>query len=285
MDYWISLTLNGVSFGMILFLISSGLTLTLGTMRRLNLTHGSFFMVGAYVAYQLQASGIDIFISWMAAAGAVAILGVAVFYLLTLVGENELRQVLLTFGLLFIIADIALVLFGGAPLILAKPAILEGTTDLGFVRYPSFKILLIFVGIAMAVGIWYFQQRTRAGMKLRAVVDDVEMAQAVGINPRRLALVTFAGGAALAGLSGALGGAVLGTFPGVDLEMLLFALVVVIVGGLGSVAGAFVGSLLIGLINNYVIALVPQLAFFSMFIVMLLVLMLRPNGILSRRAS
>jgi branched-chain amino acid transport system permease protein len=144
---------------------------------------------------------------------------------------------------------------------------------------------LIFVGIAMAVGIWYFQQRTRAGMKLRAVVDDVEMAQAVGINPRRLALVTFAGGAALAGLSGALGGAVLGTFPGVDLEMLLFALVVVIVGGLGSVAGAFVGSLLIGLINNYVIALVPQLAFFSMFIVMLLVLMLRPNGILSMRAS
>lgn len=285
MDYWISLTLNGVSFGMILFLVSSGLTLTLGTMRLLNLTHGSFFMVGAYIAYRLQTSDVNIYVSWVAAALAVAALGVVVFYLLSFVGEDDLRQVLLTFGLLFIFADVALLVFGGLPVLLAKPDFLEGTTNLGLLQYPSFRLFLIGVGIIVAIAIWYFQKRTRAGMKLRAVIDDVEMAQGIGINPRALALMTFAGGAALAGMSGAFGGAILGAYPNVDIDMLLFALVVVIVGGLGNVAGAFIGSLLIGLINSYVIALVPQLAFFSMFIVMLLVLMFRPNGILTRSKS
>jgi branched-chain amino acid transport system permease protein len=282
MSYILALVLNGLSLGMVLFLVASGLTLTLGTMRLLNLTHGSFFMVAAYVAFQLQEAGIPIALTWVVAVAAATACGTVVFFLLRLLEGQALRQALLTFGLLFIAADLALVFWGGAPSILAKPEALGGTWDLGVLEYPSYRIILIVVGIAAAVGLWFFLYRTRAGMELRAVVDNRDMARAVGINPTRVAAGTFIVGAALAGLSGALGGAVLGVYPGIDVEILLFALVVVIVGGAGSVGGALVGSLAIGLVNSFVIAYLPALAFFSMFAIMLVVLAVRPNGIAGR---
>jgi branched-chain amino acid transport system permease protein len=282
LQYWSALTLNGISFGMILFLVASGLTLTLGTMRLLNLTHGSFFMLGAYVAYRLGEQGHGLVTAWLGATIVAAVCGAAVYLLLRRTGHDELRQVLLTFGLLFAIADLALVYFGGLPVIVDRPSSLQGTWNLGFVDYPSYRLVLILVGLMVAVALWYFQFRTRAGAMLRAVVDDREMAEGVGINPRVLAAGTFIVGAALAGISGALGGAVVGAYPGVDVEILLFALVIVIVGGAGSVGGALIGSLLIGLINSLTVALIPSLALFSMFIAMLIVLAVRPNGIAGR---
>lgn len=279
MDYVLALTLNGLSLGMVLFLVASGLTLTLGTMRLLNLTHGSFFMIAAYVAYQLQRAEVPIVLTWVVAVVAATICGAIVFFLLRPLEGHALRQALLTFGLLFIASDLALVAFGGAPVILAKPEGLQGTWNLGLLEYPSYRLVLIGVGVVAAVGLWIYQYKTRAGMELRAIVDDRDMAKAVGINPARVSAATFMAGAALAGLAGALGGAVLGVYPGTDVEMLLFALVVVIVGGAGSVGGALIGSLLIGLVNSFVIAYVPSLAFFSMFAIMLIVLALRPNGI------
>jgi branched-chain amino acid transport system permease protein len=282
MGYILALILNGLSLGMVLFLVASGLTLTLGTMRLLNLTHGSFFMVAAYAAFQLQKMGVPIALTWVVAVLAATACGAVVFFLLRLLEGQALRQALLTFGLLFIAADLALVFWGGAPSILGKPEGLGGTWDLGVLEYPSYRLVLILVGIAAAIGLWFFLYRTRAGMELRAVVDNRDMARAVGINPTRVAAGTFIAGAALAGLSGALGGAVLGVYPGIDVEILLFALVIVIVGGAGSVGGALIGSLAIGLVNSFVIAYLPSLAFFSMFAIMLVVLAVRPNGIAGR---
>ncbi|MBF4161568.1 branched-chain amino acid ABC transporter permease [Nocardioides acrostichi] len=279
MDYWIALLLNAISFGMVLFLLSAGLTLTLGTMRLLNLTHGSFFLVGAYVTFELERHGVDLALAWGAAVLATALCGAVVFVLLRPTGEDHLRQTLLTFGVLFVIADAALVIVGGDPAILPRPGFLEGTLDLGLLDYPKYRLFLVAVGLGMAGLLFWFQYRTRAGMMLRAVVDDPEMARGVGINPTVLAAVTFVVGAGIAGLSGALGGVLLGAFPGVDLQVLLFALVVVIVGGAGSIGGALAGSVVIGLVNTVTIAFAPGLALFSMFGVMLAILTLRPQGI------
>lgn len=285
MSYWVTQLLNGLSFGMLLFFLASGLTLTLGVMRVTNLTHGSFYLIGAYVALSTVRS-LDSFVAAAVfAAVVVAVLGILVFGLLQITGTDPLRETLLTFGLVFIIADLALMFWGGDPVAVAKPKILSGPIDLGGFFYPSYRFFIIALGVLIAVAMELIQRKTLIGATVRAVVDDVEMAGGIGLNSRLIALATFLVGAALAGLSGALGGAMIGAYPGADIEVLLYALVVVIIGGMGNLTGSLVGALAVGLIDAFGRAIVPELGASLMFILMIMTLIVKPTGLFGGRSS
>jgi branched-chain amino acid transport system permease protein len=281
--YWASQILNGLSFGMLLFFLAAGLTLTLGVMRVINLTHGSMYLLGAYVALDVDVASNNFLVGAIAAAIAVAALGVLVFLLLQVVGADPLRQTLLTFGLVFVIADLVLVRWGGAPMSVDKPRFLTGPVDIAGFVYPSYRLFIIALGLVVAAVLGFLQRYTLVGAMVRAAADDGEMADGVGLNSPMIALGTFVAGSALAGLSGALGGAMIGAYPGADIQVLLFALVVVIVGGMGSLTGAFFGALAVGLLDTLGHVLAPQLGASLMFLLMLATLILRPSGLFGRR--
>lgn len=281
MSYWASQVLNGLSFGMLLFFLSAGLTLTLGVMRVVNLTHGSFYLLGAYIALDVVRQS-DFFLGAVAAAVAMAVLGALIFLLLRAVGTDPLRQTLLTFGLVFVIADLSLLYWGGSPMTVRKPSFLTGPIDIGGFEYPSYRLFIIGLGLLIALLMGFLQRYTIVGATVRAVVDDTEMANGVGLHSSAIAAGTFLFGAALAGLSGAMGGAMIGAYPGADIQVLLFALVIVIIGGMGSLTGAFIGSLVVGVLDTFGRVLVPQLGASLMFLLMLLTLIVRPSGLFGR---
>jgi len=268
---------------MLLFFLAAGLTLTLGVMRVINLTHGSMYLLGAYVALDVEVASNNFLVGAIAAAIAVAALGVLVFLLLQVVGADPLRQTLLTFGLVFVIADLVLVRWGGAPMSVDKPRLLTGPGDIAGFVYPSYRLFIIALGLIVAAVLGFLQRYTLVGAMVRAAADDGEMADGVGLNSPMIALGTFVAGSALAGLSGALGGAMIGAYPGADIQVLLFALVVVIVGGMGSLTGAFFSALAVGLLDTLGHVLAPQLGASLMFLIMLATLILRPSGLFGRR--
>jgi branched-chain amino acid transport system permease protein len=282
-SYWAAQVLNGLSFGMLLYFLAAGLTLTLGVMRVVNLTHGSFYLLGAYVALDVMQRADDFWVAALVAALVIAVLGAFVFGLLQIVGSDPLRQTLLTFGLVFVVADLALVRWGGGPLSVAKPHFLRAPFEIGEFTYPSYRLFIIVFGTVVAVVLELLSRRTLIGAKVRAVVYDVEMAGGVGLNARAIAVLTFLTGAALAGLSGAMGGAMIGAYPGADIQVLLFALVVVIVGGMGSLTGSLAGALAVGLLDNFGRLLIPQLGASLMFLMMLITLIVRPTGLFGRQ--
>jgi len=281
-SYWGAQILNGLSFGMLLFFLAAGLTLTLGVMRVVNLTHGSFYLLGAYVALDVMERADNFLVAAVVAALVMTVLGAFLFGLLQIVGTNPLRQTLLTFGLVFIIADLALVRWGGGPLSIAKPQFLRGPIEIGDFAYPSYRIFIIVFGMGVGLLLELISRRTLIGAKVRAVVHDVEMAGGIGLNARVIAVFTFLTGAALAGLSGAMGGALIGAYPGADIQVLLFALVIVIIGGMGSLTGSLVGALAVGLLDTFGRLLVPQLGASLMFLLMLITLIVRPTGLFGR---
>ncbi len=283
MNYWLSQVLNGVSFGMLLFFLAAGLTLTLGVMRVTNLTHGSFYLVGAYLALDVVRGTASFVAASVVATAAMAVFGLVVFGLLRLV-RGDLRETLLTFGLVFIVADLSLLWWGGNPMAVPKPALLSRPVDLGGFRYPSYRLFIIAFGALVAGVLEFLQRRTLIGAMVRAVVDDVEMAGGIGLNARVIGGATFVTGAALAGLSGALGGAMIGVFPGADIQVLLLALVVVIIGGMGSLTGSLVGALAVGLLDTFGRVLLPELGASLIFLLMLATLLIRPSGLFGRRA-
>jgi branched-chain amino acid transport system permease protein len=284
MSYWITQFLNGLSFGMLLFFLASGLTLTLGVMRVTNLTHGSFYLIGAYVALTCVRTLDSFAMAAVIAAVVVAVVGAMVFGLLQITGTDPLRETLLTFGLIFIISDIALMLWGGDPVTVAKPKILSGPLDIGGFYYPRYRFFIIALGVVIAATMELVQRKTLIGARIRAVVDDVEMAGGIGLNARLIAFATFLVGAALAGLSGALGGAMIGAYPGADIEVLLYALVVVIIGGMGNLTGSLVGALAVGLIDAFGRAIVPELGASLMFFLMIGTLIIKPTGLFGSRS-
>lgn len=276
-------TLNGLSFGALLFLIAAGLSLIYGLMKILNLTHGSYYLLGGYVGLTVVRAAGSFILAILAATAAIVVIGIIMERLfLRRFHMAELPQTLLTFGFVFLFADQALVIWGGDPQTLPKPAAFAGAVHLGPYVYPSYRLFLMGVGTLVALLLWWFQEGTRLGAMLRAGVDDREIADALGINVSLLFTLVFALGAFLAALGGVLGGAVLGIYPGADFDVLLLAFVVVIVGGLGSLKGAFVGALLVGLIDTYGKAYFPDFAPFSIFVPMVLVLAVRPTGIFGR---
>ena len=284
MTLWAIQTLNGLSFGVLLFLLAAGLSLIFGLMRILNLAHGSYYILGAYVAISASAATGSFLIAAVAGTAAAVVLGVVMERVfLRRLPREELPQALLTFGFLLIVGDVSLAIWGGTPQTLPRPAIFEGAVPLGPIVFPSYRLFVIVVGGLVALALWFLQERTRLGAMLRAAIDDADIARATGIDVSRLSTGVFAFGAALAALGGVIGGPLLGVYPGADFEILLLAFVVVIVGGLGSLKGAFVGALLVGLLDNFGKALFPQLALFTIFAPMALILAVRPSGLFGAR--
>ena len=283
MTYWGLHLLNGVAFGSLLFLLSSGFTLAFGLMKIINIAHGSFYMLGAYVALSVVKWTGSYLLAVVLGALAVMVLGsLTEEFLLKRFHLKDLPQVLLTMGLAFVIADTSLVIWGGEPMVMASPQWLRGAARIGPIYYPKYRLFVIAVSAAVAVILWVFQEKSRLGAFVRACVDDEEMAQAMKINTRLLFFLMFGFSAFLAGLGGAVGAAYIGAYPGVDFEVLPLALVVVIIGGLGSLGGAVLGSLFVGIIDSLGKALFPELSYFTLFAPMILILALRPTGLLGR---
>lgn len=283
MAFWFEQTLNGISFGMLLFLLAAGLSLITGLMGIVNLAQGSYYLFAAYIGLSVINATQNFVLAIFAGGLAVAVLGAIMQrFFLHRFYKNDLAQVLMTFGFLFMFQDIALVIWGGNPYLLPPPAFLEQSIRFGDIIYPSYRIFLIAMGLLAAAALWWFQEKTKIGAIVRAGVDDEEMLRGLGVNVPLLFTAVFALGAALAGISGVLGGPFAGVYPGVDLQVLLLGFVVLIVGGLGSLRGAFVGSLLVGLLDNFGKALFPELALFTIFAPMALILAIKPSGLFGR---
>ena len=283
MEYWTQQTLNGLTFAAVLFLLASGLSLIYGLMGVLNLAHGSFYLVGAFIGLAAMNRFDNFLIGAVVAGVAVAAMGALVQRLLiSRVQDNLSAQVLLTFGLVLVAADITLWIGRGRIRVLPKPSAFDGAVDLGVATYPKYRLLVIGVGVVVALGSWLLQDHTKLGAILRAAVDDQEMAGGIGTNVPRLFTMVFALGAGLAALAGVMAGPFFGVFQGVDLEVLILAFVVVIVGGTGSLTGAIVGSLAIGLADTFGKVWFPELANVTVFLPMAVILVLRPAGLFGR---
>jgi branched-chain amino acid transport system permease protein len=276
--------LNGVSYGLLLFLLSAGLTLMFGLMRVVNMAHGSYYLLAGYLGYTVSKLTGDFTIAIFAGIFLGALLGFLMErFLFRLIYNMELEQVLLTFGFIYIFQDIGLWLWPRSVLVISKPPWLTGSLTFFDITFPIYRLALIVVGLLIAALLWYFQEKTRIGAMVRAGVDDREMVTVLGININMLFTLIFTLGAALAGLAGVLGAAYIGLFPGLDLEVLILALVVVVIGGLGSLTGTLAAAILIGLADAFGKALMPEFAMFSVYAVMALVLIFRPTGLLGRK--
>jgi len=282
-EFWLAQTLNGLSFGALLFLLASGLSLMFGLMRIVNIAIGSYYLIGAYVALSvLKVSG-NLGLALLGAVAAGALIGVGMQrFLLARLHRQEQPQVLLTMGVAFMVADVALWLWGGDPQRLPTPRPFAFSVAIGPSVFPAYRLIVVAVGVLVYLFLWLIQERTRAGAIVRAAVDDQEMARGLGINVGRMLTTMFAVGAGLAALAGVVGGPFLGVYPGADFEVIPLAFAVVIIGGLGSLHGALAGSLLVGLVDNFGKALFPELSYFTLFLPMALVLAIRPTGLFGK---
>jgi branched-chain amino acid transport system permease protein len=283
-EFWLTQAFNGLSYGALLFLLASGLSLIFGVMHIVNLAHGSYFMLGGYVGLSVVWRTGSFVAALACGALAVALIGIGMerLFLRRLPATQTLGQVLMTIGFALIFQDIALLVWGGDPYTITAPPLLSGSVRLAGLHFPAYRLFIVAVAIVVGAALWLALEGTRTGAIIRAAVDDAEMAQGVGINVPVVSLLVFALGAGLAALGGVIGGAFLGVYPGADFEVLPYAFVVVIVGGLGSLPGAMIGSLLVGLLDNFGKALFPELSYFTLFAPMALILALRPTGLFGR---
>jgi branched-chain amino acid transport system permease protein len=284
MNFWIIQGLNGLAFGSLLFILASGFSLIFGLMRIVNLSHGAYFMLGAYVGLSAIGAGVNFWIAILIGGGAISILGIVIErFILRRLNGQPLAQVLVTLGIAFIIADTCVWIWTGDPRPLPMPTELAGAFRVSNLAFPIYRLFVIGVAFALAAALWLLLERSRLGAMIRAGVDDLPMARAMGIRTSLLFSAVFCLGSALAGAGGVLAGPILSVYPGLDSDMLPLALVVVILGGVGSLLGAFVGSLIIGFIYSYGQALFPDLAYVILFLPMVLVLTLRPTGLFGRQ--
>ncbi|HEY8695299.1 MAG TPA: branched-chain amino acid ABC transporter permease [Chloroflexota bacterium] len=283
MSLWTIQILNGVSYGCLLFLLAAGLTLTQGLLRLVNLTHGSYYLLGGYFGLlTVKATG-NYWLAILVGGASMAIVGTFIQrFFLSRYPHNELAQVLLTFGFLFLMGDLALWQFGGTPQTIPTPAIFQGAVSIGAARFPTYRFVLIGSGVIIGLFLWWFIDFTRVGMLVRASVDDAETASGLGVNTPILMTSVFALGALLAGIAGVIGGPLVGMYPGADFDVLLLAIVCVILGGLGSLRGAFLAAILVGLLDTAGRTLFPQFSLFAIFAPMAIMLIVRPRGLLGR---
>jgi branched-chain amino acid transport system permease protein len=284
MSFTLFQLLNGLTFAALLFLVGSGFTLIFGLMRIVNLAHGAMYLAGGYAAYAVATKTSSFTIGLIASAVVVALMGLVVQFLLRFVKGAELRQVLLTLGLALMINDALLVIFGGDTFSMPIPEMLQGPLQIGSMIYPRYRLFVLAVGILVFILLWLLLHRTRLGALIRAGVDDAETVEAMGINIRKVFIITFMLGMVLASLAGALGGAFLSLYPTADSEILVYSLAVVIIGGRGSLAGAAIGSIAVSLLSTFGQVWFPELAYFVIFGPMALLLAFRPHGLFGRAA-
>jgi branched-chain amino acid transport system permease protein len=276
--------LNGLTLAALYFLVASGFTLVFGLMRNVNLAHGSLYLLGAYAGWVVgDATGswlLAVVTGFISSALIGLVMQVAVFRHMQ---GQDLRQTMVTIGLSIVLADIMLWMFGGEIYTFDPPSWMYGATKLPVVNaYSTYRLLLLVASVVIGVLLWLFLNRTRIGMMIRAGVDDRTMLSASGVNVQLVFAVTFAIGAGMAGFAGVVGGTALSIAPGEDIRYLLASLIVVIVGGMGSVPGAAVGALLIGMAEQFGIAYAPTYGVVFTFIIMVLTLALRPQGLMGR---
>lgn len=276
--------LNGLTLSSLYFLVASGFTLVFGLMRNVNLAHGALYLLGAYVGFSVQLATGSWLIALAAGFTATAITGLLMQVLIFRHMEgDDMRQTLVTIGLSIVMANLMLWVWGGHTYVFQPPSWLEGSVTIpGVGRFPEFRIALVFAAIAIGLALWILLKYTIVGMMIRAGVDDRSMLSASGVNVQRVFAVTFAIGAGLAGIAGVIGGTALSVAPGEDMRYLLASLMVVIVGGMGSVTGAAIGALLIGMSETFGLTYAPTYGIIFTFLIMVLVLAFRPQGIMGR---
>jgi branched-chain amino acid transport system permease protein len=342
-QFWIIQAFNGISYGALLFLVGSGLSLIFGVMRIVNLSHGAYFLWGGYIALSVIHFTGSWALSIPVAAFAVALIGIAMerlflrsegfeylrngsialgvgilvalafvaawphfvgtgtakflaiaavaaiatYFVLSRISvvsidDDVLRQVLLTVGFAYLFQQAALDIWGGNNMDITPPAVLSQSVVIGGIYFPAYRIFMIALALAIGVALWLAMEKTRMGAAVRATVDDAQMARGVGIDTNRISMFVFALGAFLAAVGGVSGGAFLGIYPGLDFEMLPLAFAVVIIGGMGSLGGAAIGALAVGLADNFGKALFPEVSYFTLYAPMVLILAIKPTGLFGR---
>lgn len=284
--------LNGLSIAMVMFLIAAGLTLILGVLRILNFAHGAFFMLGGYVAWQVAEDWLEdvpgaLWLGAIAAGLVLAALAAVVerTMLRRLYGRPEYYQLLFTFALVLLLNDAVKAVWGTDILTIAHPEGLTGAADLGVTFYPKYRLFLCAVGVAVAVALWLLVSRTRWGRTVRAARMDREMLSTLGVDVAKVYASVFVLGAALAGIGGALAAADRSLYPGMDADIIVRTFIIVIIGGLGSLWGAFLGALILGMITAFGTVLVPEFELVLIYLMMIAVLLLRPWGLLGREEA
>lgn len=278
---------DGVAFGLLLFTLAVGLSLVFGMMDVLNLAHGTLYLAGAYVAYTFSDG------SWLGLLLAfgvclvVGVLGGAALAAMTqpLAARGHLAQAVLTLGIALIVAEVLIIIFGADRLPVSPPNGLDGTVEMFGHTYPTYRLMFMLIAGILAAVVYLVFERSELGALVRATVADREMVRALGVDTKKVLIGVFAFGAVLAAIGGVFGAPILGPGPGVDESVLVLSLVVVVIGGLGSVRGALLGALLIGQIQTLGVAMLPDLAPFLLFGAMLVVLAVRPEGLASLRRS
>ena len=283
-QFWVIQAFNGISYGALLFLVGSGVSLIFGVMRIVNLSHGAYFLWGGYIALSVINATGSWALSLPVAALAVAVIGMTMERVfLRPLGFEPLRQLLLTVGFAFLFQQGALDIWGGNNMDITPPATLTQSVVIGGIYFPAYRMFMIVLALVIGVALWLAMEKTRMGAAVRATVDDAQMARGVGIDTNRISMFIFALGAFLAALGGVIGGAFLGIYPGLDFEMLPLAFAVVIIGGLGSLGGAAIGALAVGLADNFGKALFPEISYFTLYAPMVLILAVKPTGLFGRQ--
>ncbi len=277
--------LNGVQYGFLLFLVASGLTLIFGIMGIINLAHGAFYMLGAYLVYWLTGYADNFLLAILMGLPIMVVVGFVIERLAIsfLYERDHLYQVLLTYGLILVFNELQKILWGSDFYSVPVPAMLDGSVPLTDIQvYPVYRLFISLVCMVVAAGLYVLIGRTRLGMMIRAGASNREMAQALGIDTKRLFTIVFSLGVALAAFAGMVGAPVSSVYPGMGDQILIISLVVVVIGGIGSVKGAFVGAMLIGLADTFGQVLLPELASVVVYAVMALVLLWRPQGLFGK---
>ncbi|MFC1980006.1 ABC transporter permease [Chloroflexota bacterium] len=283
MDLWLLHFINGISYGMILFLIASGLSLIFGVMGIFNLAHGSLYMLGAYIGLTFVLSGLNFWLAALVGGLSVGIIGIVlVRVFLSRLYKQFNEQVLLTLGFVYIIANVTTWIWGPWPKSIEAPGLLAGSVSIGDFSFPIYRLAIIIVGLVIAIGLWWLQDKTRVGAIVRAGMDDRQMTIGLGLNYGLISTAIFGLGACMAGIAGFIGGPLLGTSPRMGLPILLLATIVIVVGGVGKVQGALLGAILIGLVDTFGKAFFPDFSLFSIYLIFILVLLIRPSGLLGR---
>jgi branched-chain amino acid transport system permease protein len=282
-QFWIIQAFNGLSYGALLFLVGSGLSLIFGVMRIVNLSHGSYFLLGGYVALSVIWTTGSWLLAIPVAALAIGAVGLLMerFFLRPL-GFDPLRQVLLTVGFAFLFQQAALDIWTGNNFDISPPAMLSQSIPIAGIYFPAYRMFMIATAVVIGIVLWLAMEKTRLGAAVRATVDDSQMARGVGVDTNKISMLIFALGAFLAALGGVIGGAFLGIYPGLDFEMLPLAFAVVIIGGMGSLGGAAIGALAVGLADNFGKALFPEISYFTLYAPMALILAIKPTGLFGR---
>lgn len=284
-QFWAEQILNSLQFSMLLFLLAIGLSVVFGLMDYLNLSHGTIYMFAAYVAFSITQAGGSFWAALALAPIAAAAVGVLLYFALLKRAEKggHLTQVLLTVGVIYMGTDLIRIAYGDLPKGVQQPEILSGAVNLFGILYPAYRLFIIALGLAVMAALYFALERTRLGALVRAGVDDRATAETLGIDIAKVFALVFGIGTYLAGVAGVVASPVFSVYPGMDVSIIILVLIVVVVGGLGSLRGVIVGSLLIGFADTFGKILLPQFAMMMIYLVMALVLIFRPSGLMPAR--